>query len=84
MNVLGLASKCAMAAIGAALFIGCARLPALNDRSHSLTLQDTGNTKLGRSVLPLVQMHPGQSGVFALPAGRDAFAALRLARTRCA
>jgi putative cardiolipin synthase len=39
-----------------------------------MTLQDTTDTRLGKSVLPLAQAHPGESGVVALPDGRDAFA----------
>jgi putative cardiolipin synthase len=62
-------------AIVAALLTGCARLPTLSDRKQSLTVHDTADTRLGKAVLPLLQKHPGQSGVFALRDGRDAFAA---------
>ena len=37
-----------------------------------------GDTRLGRACLPLVQAHPGCSGIVALPEGRDAFAARAL------
>ena len=37
--------------------------------------RDTLDTRLGRSIAPLVQAPPGLSGVFALPDGRDALAA---------
>jgi putative cardiolipin synthase len=40
--------------------------------------QDTAGTRLGRSIAPLVRAHRGLSGVFALPDGRDAFAARHL------
>lgn len=40
-----------------------------------MILQDTSDTRLGQASLPLVQAHPGKSGVFALSEGRDAFAA---------
>jgi putative cardiolipin synthase len=39
-----------------------------------VTPRDTLDTRLGRSIAPLVQAHSGLSGVFALPDGRDAFA----------
>jgi putative cardiolipin synthase len=54
---------------------GCAHLPSLENRSVSTALQDTADTRLGKSVLPLTRAHPGKSGVFALPNGRNAFAA---------
>lgn len=37
-------------------------------------LDDTASTPLGRAAEPLVQAHPGLSGVLALPEGREAFA----------
>ena len=40
-----------------------------------MVLQNATDTRLGKAVLPLVQAHPGKSGVFALSDGRDAFAA---------
>jgi putative cardiolipin synthase len=40
-----------------------------------VTQRDTFVTRPGRAIAPLVQAHPGLSGVFALPDGRDAFAA---------
>jgi cardiolipin synthase C len=40
-----------------------------------VSAQDTRDTRLGRAVAPLVRTHPGLSGVFALPDGRNAFAA---------
>ncbi len=56
-------------------------LPSLDDRSRSTALTDTAGTGLGRAIAPRVRAHPGASGIFALPDGRDAFAArLLLAR----
>jgi putative cardiolipin synthase len=43
-----------------------------------VTLQDTADTRLGKSVLPLTQTHPNKSGVVALTDGRNAFAARTL------
>ncbi len=40
-----------------------------------MILQDTSDSPLGKAALPMVQAHPGRSGVFALADGRDAFAA---------
>jgi cardiolipin synthase C len=51
------------------------RLPSLEGRSASAALFDTGDTRLGRSITPLVEAHPGLSGVYPLPDSRDAFAA---------
>ena len=57
------------------LLFGCAELPSLDGRTASTVLQDTSDTRLGNAALPMVQAHPGKSGVFALSDGRDAFAA---------
>ena len=40
-----------------------------------MILQDASDSPLGKAALPMVQAHPGKSGVFALADGRDAFAA---------
>lgn len=70
---LGFLRVVAIAAVG--LLHGCVQLPSLDGRSVSMTLQDTSDTRLGKAALPMVQAHPGKSGVFALSDGRDAFAA---------
>ena len=58
------------------LIIGiCIRLPSLEDRTTSSALFDTAETRLGRSITPLLEMHPGLSGIFPLADSRDAFAA---------
>ncbi|HEY7238522.1 MAG TPA: phospholipase D family protein [Burkholderiales bacterium] len=54
---------------------GCASLPHDVDRSPSRALTDTGATRLGRALAPLVAAHPGKSGIHALDDARDAFAA---------
>ncbi len=60
------------------MLIGCTDLPALDERTVSTALQDTGDTRLGRTIAPLAQAHPGKSGVFALRDARNAFAARAL------
>ncbi|MEO6659972.1 MAG: phospholipase D family protein [Burkholderiaceae bacterium] len=64
-----------MAIVAMSLLYGCAQPPSLDGRNSSMTLQDTSDTRLGKAALPMVQAHPGKSGVFALSDGRDAFAA---------
>jgi putative cardiolipin synthase len=54
---------------------GCAQLPPLQGRSESRLDPDTADTRLGRAVQAEVARHaPGESGVFLLDQGRDAFA----------
>jgi putative cardiolipin synthase len=50
-------------------------LPSLDYRSASFTQLDTGDTRLGKAITPLVDTHPGKSGIYPLPSGPDAFAA---------
>lgn len=70
----------AFAALLVLLLQACASLPSLDGRSVSTALQDTADTRLGRSIAPLAEAHPGESGLVALVDGRDAFAArVRLA-----
>ncbi len=64
-----------LTAVAAALLPGCRTLPSLAGRTHSVTLEHTADTRLGRAVLPLARAHPGTSGVVPLADGRDAFAA---------
>lgn len=69
-----------VAAICITVLNGCASLPSLNGRSHSVALTDTGATRLGQATGALVAEHPDQSGLLRLANGRDAFAArVRLA-----
>src|SRR6266446_1091642 len=63
---------------GAWLIGGCSTLPSLENRRTSIALFDTGDTKLGRAISPMVDAHPGVSGIYPLPDARDAFAARAL------
>jgi putative cardiolipin synthase len=53
----------------------CTSLPSLEGRSTSTALLDTADTRLGRSITPLLEAHPGLSGIYPLANSRDAFAA---------
>ena len=53
---------------------GCSPLPSLDERRESQALDDTLDTRLGRAVAQQQQAHLGQTGVLALPEGREAFA----------
>src|ERR1700704_2839358 len=64
--------------LGAGLIGGCSTLPSLENRRTSTAVFDTGDTKLGRAISPMVDAHPGVSGVYPLPDARDAFAARAL------
>jgi putative cardiolipin synthase len=54
---------------------GCARLPVDYERSVSHALQDTGQTRLGRSGRAALQAHPGDSAFRPLANGVDALLA---------
>lgn len=58
---------------------GCA-LPSLEGRSHStaLPLDQAQETMIGQAVTPLVQQHPGLSGIYPLFDPHDAYAARAL------
>jgi putative cardiolipin synthase len=60
------------------LFGGCSALPSLVNRTASTAIFNTGDTKLGRGISPLVESHPGKSGIYPLPDAQDAFAARAL------
>jgi cardiolipin synthase C len=62
---------------------GCAGLPQNVERQPSSALTDTGNTRLARSLAASVAANPGKTGVYAMPSGREAFAA-RVALTMAA
>jgi putative cardiolipin synthase len=65
--------------VGTGLLAGCSSsLPSLENRSTSTALLDTGTTKLGKAIAPLVDAHPGKSGVYPLAEAHDAFAARAL------
>ena len=57
---------------------GCTALPSLEARTTSTTIFETGDTQLGKAISPLVNGHPGLSGIYPLPDARDAFAARAL------
>ena len=64
------------------MIAGCASLPRDVDRPRSTALTDTGNTRLGRALAPLVKANARSTGIHALDNARDAFAArVLLART---
>src|SRR6478752_10782042 len=70
----------ASAIVTLALSQGCTFLPPLDGRTISNRLQNTAESRLGRSIAPLAEAHPGLTGVVPLLSGRDAFAArVRLA-----
>ncbi|MGH7871366.1 MAG: hypothetical protein ACREQO_04000 [Candidatus Binatia bacterium] len=50
--------------LGLALLAGCRTLPPLESRSISTALVDTGATRLGKAIAPLVGAHRGTSGVY--------------------
>ncbi len=59
------------------MLTGCASLPTHQGRSASTALQadETERTRLGAAIAVQRAAHPGQTGVFALGEGSDAFAA---------
>ena len=59
----------------AALMTGCASLPSPQERIASSAITDTADTRLGRSMAPIVAAMPGVSGIHAFEEPHDAFAA---------
>lgn len=76
--LLGLGALVAVLLAAAGLASGCSQLPPLEGRTESRALADTGDTRLGRTLAPLVAAHPGVSGVLPLADPLDAFAARAL------
>lgn len=64
--------------LSAGAMSGCSTLPPLENRALSTVVFDTGTTRLGKAITPLVEAHPGKSGLYPLPDARDAFAARSL------
>jgi cardiolipin synthase C len=62
-------------ALAAALLSACTHLPPLDGRTISSAAQGTADTRMGTALQPVLQAHPGLSGVVLLADGRDAFAA---------
>lgn len=56
-----------------ALLAGCASLPQDFERPSSYAMAETGDTRLARSIAPLLARHPGDSGFYPLGEGLDAF-----------
>ena len=63
------------AVLAAIAVAGCARLPDPVERAQSTAFTDTANTRLGRTLAPMVAANPGKTGVYVLSGARDAFAA---------
>jgi putative cardiolipin synthase len=61
--------------IGALVLAGCATLPPPQDRIDTTAITDTGGTRLGRALAPLLAAHPGKTGFVPMPDAREAFAA---------
>lgn len=61
--------------IAVTLLSGCALQP-LQERKQSIAIKQNQaqNTPLGQALQPLVDAHPGLSGIYALPDAHDAFA----------
>lgn len=59
---------------------GCTSLPSLDDRlaSTALSANDAMATPMGQALLPMVQAHPDQSGIYALADPHEAFVARAL------
>ena len=67
---------CVLAVCLVVFVIGrCTRPPSLDGRTVTTALFDTHDTRLGRSISPLLEAHPGLCGIHALADSRDAFAA---------
>src|SRR5262245_15041492 len=64
-----------LAAVALSLTAGCVSLPPLEGRTESTALVNTDETRLGRAIAARAAAHPGKTGIHALSAGTDAFAA---------
>jgi len=71
----GIALYIVVFSLGASLLSACSMLPSLEHRSTSRALLDTGTTRLGRAIAPLLNAHHGHSGIYTLPDPHEAFAA---------
>ena len=58
-----------------ALLLGACALPSLEGRPSTLALRDTVDTRLARATASEIAEHPGESGVYPLRLGPDAFVA---------
>lgn len=57
------------------IIAGCAKVPTDYPRTVSQAFRDTADTGLGRALGPLIEAHPGSSGIHPLTRGQDAFLA---------
>ena len=71
----GIATRAVGAAALALLVAACASLPSLEGRSPTFALTDSAGISLARAIGPALTANPGKSGIHALPAPTDAFAA---------
>jgi len=79
VEILKCITVCIVAALLILAVIGWrSRLPSLEGRTTSTVLLDTAGTRLGQSITPLVEAHPGLCGIYPLEDSRDAFAARAL------
>ncbi|GAB6057307.1 phospholipase D family protein [Desulfonatronum parangueonense] len=71
------AIACVLILLVSLMAMGCRSLPTLESRTESsaLAAEEARYTYLGKTVAPLVDLHPEMSGVFALQTSKDAFAA---------
>ena len=53
----------------------CASLPRDYERHVSHALEDTSDTPIGRAVTQEVKAHPGETGIYMLDNGKDAYVA---------
>lgn len=70
--------KALLLSAGLGVLAACTTLPPLDGRTTSTAMSDTADTRLGQAIAPRVAAHAGQSGVYPLLEGRDAFAARAL------
>jgi len=61
--------------VAAIAVAGCARLPDPVERTRSTAFTNTADTRLGRTLAPMVAANPGKTGVYVLSGARDAYAA---------
>ena len=74
----GIALYILLFCLSAGLFAGCGTLPSLVNRTASTVIFNTGDTRLGKALEPVVAAHPEESGIYPLRDARDAFAARAL------
>jgi putative cardiolipin synthase len=75
VSVFRLYLRTALITVLPAILCSCASLPKDVERTPSLALVHTEDTRLGRAVGERTAAHPGKDGIFPLANGRDAFAA---------